>query len=164
METIIGTWVLIGSISINNEIAFIGEEPDLDGVKNWLNESGKELIEDVKGTEGLKLVIAPDGKFKEIREGNPDVYWFSSEGVLEDEVMPFNGTVKNNEYGYFLIPKEVPTWATPKIEYGVILRYDDGDTKISDQIFQHEGNLVRTINVVTDEAYLDRIVIVYNKM
>ena len=74
METIIGTWVLIGSISINSEIAFIGEEPDLDGVKNWLNESGKELIEDVKGTEGLKLVIAPDGRFKEIREGNPDVY------------------------------------------------------------------------------------------
>lgn len=163
MEKIIGTWLLKGSVSITSEITFVGEDPDPNGVKQWLNGSGSELIKDIAATKGLRLIVAEDGSFEEYKEGSPEVYWFSSEGVLESEVTPFDGNVISNAHGYFLIPDETPSWAIPKIDYGAILRYDDGDTKISDRIFEHEGHLVRIVNVVTDEMYFDRIVSAYIK-
>lgn len=164
IESTIGTWLLIGSVSINSEVSFVGEEPDPNGVKDWLNGEGKELIDKINATSGLTLNIGSDGTFTETKEGNPRVYWFSDEGVLESEVVPFNGVVKTNRAGSFLQPEEIPSWATPTDDYGVALRYDDGDTKISDHIYIAGENLVRTINVVTDELYLDRIVVVYKKM
>ena len=163
MESIIGTWLLIGSVSINSEVSFVGEEADPNGVKDWLNGEGEELIEEIISTSGLTLKVGADGTFTETKDGDPKVYWFSDEGVLESEVVPFNGVVKTNGAGSFLQPEEIPSWATPTDEYGIVLRYDDGDTKISDQIYIAGENLVRTINVVTDELYLDRIVIVYKK-
>ncbi|MEM9449908.1 MAG: hypothetical protein AAGA75_15390 [Cyanobacteria bacterium P01_E01_bin.6] len=161
LETLVGKWSLIGSISINSEISFVGGEPEPNGVKDWLNGSGRELVETMNATSGLTLELCSDSTFTETKYGNPAVYWFSDEGVLESEVVPFNGLVKANEFGFFLQPDEISSWATPTDKYGVILRYDDGDTKICDRLYLSEGKLIRTINVVTDELYLDRIVIVY---
>ncbi|WP_435234818.1 hypothetical protein ACR30L_13755 [Psychromonas sp. PT13] len=161
IDSIVGVWLLIGSVSINSEINFIGEEPDPKGVTDWLNDSGEELIDKIQATSGLTLSVSADRTFTEVKQGSPSIYWFSDEGVLESEVIPFNGVVKTNEYGAFLQPEDIPSWATPTNNYGVILRYDDGDTKISDHIYIREDKLVRTINVVTDELYLDRIVVVY---
>ncbi|MFK7804710.1 MAG: hypothetical protein AB8G95_23945 [Anaerolineae bacterium] len=162
-ESITGTWTLVGSISINGEIAFVGNEPDPNGIEDWLAGAGKELLEEIASTSGLTLKINADGTFTETKDGDPDITWFDQEGVLMSDIVPFNGFVKTNELGSFLQPETIPSWATPADEYNVIPRYDDGDTVISDHIYLNAGSLVRTVNGVTDGLYLDRVVIVYTK-
>ena len=162
VELFIGTWLLTGSISINSEIKFVGDEPEPNGVENWLNGSSNELIERVKPTEGLTLTISSDGKFFEERTGNPKIYWFDCEGVLESEVIPFNGHLSFYDSKAFLLLDELVSWAIPTNEVNKKkLRYDDGDTKIADSIEVLGEQLIRTVSVVTDELYLDRVIIVY---
>ncbi len=164
IESITGDWELIGTASINSEISFIEEEPEPDGVKNWLNGRAEELIKKTELTSGLTLRIDSEGNFTEKKDGNPEIEWFDSEGVLEPEVIPFDGVIKIDGSGAYIVPKQIPSWAEPsKIEYGVILRYDDSDTKICDRIEKIDGKLIRTMSVVTDELYLNRVVIVYKK-
>jgi|GEM_PF-4391016 len=166
-ENIRGEWRLVASGSINAEIAFINdEEPDPNGVSDWLNGFDHALVAASKPTSGLTLSIAADGTFSEIVSGNPQVYWFDVEGVLESEVIPFSGVVVHNDQASYLRPTSIATWATPvEGRYGLaVLRYDDGDTEISDSVRLVENQLIRTVNVVTDELYLDRIAIVYERI
>ena len=163
IESFAGTWTLIGSTSINGEISFIDEEPDPNGVRNWLNGKGAALRDEVEPNSGLTLSIAANGSFTEQVEGDPNVYWFDSEGVLVSEVVPFGGFLKLQGENAYLQPSEIPSRATPDDEYNVVLRYDDGDTKICDCINLVGDTLIRTVNVVTDELYLDRVIIVYQK-
>ena len=162
----IGEWHLVGSGSASSEIAFINEtDPDPNGVSEWLNGFDEALVEAAQPTSGLKLAIAPGGSFAEEASGQPDVNWFDEEGVQSD-VLPFGGTiVESGEVSYFL-PVSIPNWATPTDgKYGTaVLRYDDGDTKIANNIRIRTGKLVRTVNVVTDELYLDRVVIIYQRI
>src|SRR5262245_59393032 len=161
-----GEWHLVASASIKTEVSFINGEPDPDGVANWLNGFDDQLIENAKPTSGLVLSINPDGSFTERVSGNPEVYWFDTEGILTDEVMPFNGTTFKSELGAYIRPLSIPRWATPvEGRYGkCVLRHDDGDTKITDNLRVIDEHLIRTVNVVTDELYLDRIVIKYKRV
>jgi hypothetical protein len=164
IELLIGTWLLTGSISLNSEIKFIGDEPDPNGVENWLNSNSNNLIAQVEATEGLTLTISSDGKFFEERTGEPKVYWFDREGVLESEVIPFNGHLSFYDSKAFLLVDDLISWAVPSDEVSKKkLRSDDGDTKIADSIEVQGEQLIRTISVVTDELYLDRVIIVYKK-
>ncbi len=165
IDIFVGTWALIGSFSIGSEIEFIDEEPDPNGVKNWLNGKSYKSIEQIERTEGLTLNITFDGKFAEEKTGNPNVQWFDVEGVLESEVIPFNGSLKISESNVYLIPNEIlRSEITSDLTNKTNLRYDDGDTKISDFIEVRDDSLIRTVNVVTDELYLDRTVIVYQRI
>ncbi|MDF5724554.1 MAG: hypothetical protein PUP91_29645 [Rhizonema sp. PD37] len=162
IELLIGIWLLTGSISISSEIKFVGDEPDPNGVENWLNGSSNELIERIELTEGLTLTISSDGKFFEERTGDPKVYWFDLEGVLESEVIPFNGHLSFYDSKAFLLLDELVSWAVPSNEVNKKkLRYDDSDTKIADSLEVIGEQLIRTVSVVTDELYLDRVIIVY---
>jgi hypothetical protein len=133
-------------------------------VSDWLNGFDASLVATAKATSGMTLSIAADGTFTERVSGKPDVYWFDEEGVLAD-VTPFDGLIVHNVQGSYLRPLNIAKWAIPVDgRYGLaVLRYDDGDTKISDCVRSSDGRLIRTINVVTDELYLDRIVIVYER-
>ena len=161
----VGRWALISSASINSEISFIGEDPDPNGVNDWLNGDAIDLVDGSDPTTGLLLQIEQDGSFSEQKTGNPKVYWFDSEGVLTNDVEPFDGRLQSNESNVFLRPSEIPSWAIPvEGKHGrAILRLDDGDTKISDRLDVIGDRLIRSVNVVTDELYLDRIVIVYSR-
>jgi hypothetical protein len=162
IESLGGTWILIGSTAIAATIEFSEEEPNSSGVKDWLNGTAAELVDRIEPTAGLTLSIDLSNQFTEVRVGEPQVSWFSSEGVLENEVIPFNGFVKFYRKIAYLTATAAPKWAVPaKAKYGAILRYDDGDTKICDRIELMGDKLIRTVNVVTDELYLDRIAIVY---
>ena len=44
-----------------------------------------------------------------------------------------------------------------------LLRYDDGDTRISDGLRLQGTRLLRTMNVVTDELYTDRQLFAYER-
>ncbi|WGV26167.1 hypothetical protein [Halotia branconii] len=164
IELLIGTWLLTGSISIKSEIKFIGDELDANGVENWLNSNSNNLIAQVEATQGLTLTISSDGKFSEERTGAPKVYWFDFEGVLQSEVIPFNGHLSFYDSKAFLLLDELVSWAVPSDKVNKKkLRYDDGDTKIADSIEVQGEQLIRTISVVTDELYLDRVIIVYKR-
>ncbi|MBH8555819.1 hypothetical protein I8751_26425 [Nostocaceae cyanobacterium CENA357] len=164
IELLIGIWLLTGSISINSQIKFFGDEPDPNGIENWLNSNSNNLIAQVEATEGLTLTISSDGKFSEERTGTPKVYWFDKEGVLESEVIPFNGHLSFYDSKVFLLVDDLPSWAVPSDEVNKKkLRYDDGDTKIADSIEVQGEQLIRTISVVTDELYLDRVIVVYKR-
>jgi len=160
-----GEWHLVASASTNSEIEFIGEEPDPNGITNWLNGFDDTLVDSAKSTSGLVLTIQSDGTFTEVVSGKPEVYWFDEEGVLQTEVTPFNGVVAPSGSANYLRPVDIAKWAKPVEELysPAILRYDDGDTKISDRVHVNSGKLIRTVNTVTDELYLDRVVIVYGR-
>ncbi|MCE2595823.1 hypothetical protein K6Y31_13505 [Motilimonas cestriensis] len=164
LTSLVGSWVLIGSVAINSEVAFIGEDTDPNGVGNWLNGRAGELVGQIKTVNGLTLTIADNGAFTEVKTGKLSITWYDQEGVLESEVEPFNGTLVLKGEGAFLVAEAIPNWAQPTAnDYGVALRYDDGDTIIAEWLECIDNRLVRTVNVVTDELYLDRIVMVYQK-
>ncbi len=165
IDNLIGTWILIGSISINSEIELIGGEHDSNEVEKWLGGKSYELINEVEPTEGLILTITSDGRFEEEKTGYPQVSWFDREGVLQSEVTPFQGYLSFHETNIYFTPADLPSWAMPvDRESRIKLRYDDGDTKISDCIERQNDQLIRTVSVVTDELYLDRVIIVYQRV
>lgn len=158
LSLIVGKWILIGSISMKSELEFIGEQPKPHGVKNWLNSQTPQLLETMKSTEGLTLTIAPDGTFQEEKIGEPQVEWFDCDGVLSAEVKPFNGYLNVFDSSIYLITDECPLWARDEK-----LRYNDGDTKISDTLEIYHEKLIRTVSVVTDGMYFDKVVLIYVK-
>ncbi len=164
INELIGRWTLSSAISTNDQIPVIENEPDPEGVSRWLNGTDVEVVKQSEPTSGLEFEITPDGRFTEQITGKANVMWFDAEGVLT-EVTPFGGTVVSNDQGVYLIPDDVPNDARPiDGRYGkAILRLDDGDTKICDGLCLLNDHLVRTVNVVTDELYLNRVVIVYTR-
>ncbi|MEM8781056.1 MAG: hypothetical protein AAGF26_19800 [Cyanobacteria bacterium P01_G01_bin.49] len=160
IDIFVGTWLLMGSISIKSELEFIGETPAPNSVQNWLSGQSDQLLDTIEPTEGLVLTIDPDGKFQEEKTGNPKIQWFDCEGVLATEVKPFGGCLKFFKSKVYLMADECPSWA--KARDGK-LRYNDGDTKICDSIEVKNNRLIRTISVVTDDMYFDRVVVVYTK-
>ena len=150
-----GTWLLTGTFALNSEIPFIDDEPKPDGVEEWLNGKSPEVLDQIMPADGLKLVIDSDGTFTEEKIGAPQITWYDSEGVLESNVNPFNGTIQESKGTFYLIAEDIEPTGN--------LRYDDGDTKIADSLTTIGDDLVRTISVVTDELYLDRILLRYQK-
>ena len=171
IETFVETWHLTASTTINSEISFIDEEPDPNGVKNWLKGNGLDLVEKAETASGLSLQVFPDGRFVEEKhtdtKTDSKVDRFDGEGVLNPDPFTLTGTLKSNTYGVFLEQASVPSWANSSANsserYDAFVRFDDGDTKISDSIEIQGNNLIRTVNVVTDELYLMRVVYVYTR-
>ncbi|HEY2038426.1 MAG TPA: hypothetical protein VGG95_02105 [Edaphobacter sp.] len=163
---VLGKWKLTASANVTSQIAFDeSNEPDPNGVGDWLNGFDEGLVSSATATSGMLLAIKEDGFFTERVTGTPNVNWFDVEGVLCEKVVPFDGAVVEGVERAYLCPVKIPSRAVPENgRYGeAVLRYDDGDTKIADSIhFMHE-KLIRTINVVTDELYLDRTVLVYQR-
>lgn len=167
IETFVGTWHLTASTTINSEISFVGEEPDPNGVNNWLKGNGQELIEKAETTSGLSLKISSNGSFIEEKNADTKVDRFDGEGVLSLDAFTLTGTLKSNSYGVFLEQSSIPSWANSSTsapeKYDAFVRFDDGDTKISDSIEIQGNTLIRTVNVVTDELYLMRVVYLYTR-
>ena len=167
IDSLNGRWNATATCSTSSEIKFSDDdEPDPNEVADWLNAFDDNLVKTATPVSGLVLTIEPAlGAFTEMVIGNPAIEWFDAEGVLAEEVSPFDGTIVCNAQGAYLRPKDVPEWATPVDgRYrAAILRYDDGDTKIADNLRVADGRLVRTVNIVTDELYLNRVIIVYER-
>ena len=65
-----------------------------------------------------------------------------------------------NDVG-FILPDGVPDYASPSIENGIASRYSDGDTMVCDTLRRAGDDLIRQVSVITDELYIDRIVLIY---
>ena len=156
----VGSWQLVGSTHINSQVKFYGNTPDPIGVSNWINGDSNELADEVSPTEGLVLTITENAKFSEDKTGNPKTIWYDLEGVQSD-VEPFSGWVSLLRSKIYLMADGVPDWGnTPDAKK---LRYNDGDTKIADtvEVDRKKQRLIRCMNIVTDDLYLDRIILVY---
>lgn len=158
-----GIWTLVAVAQTERQATLIGEETDQADLYAWLNARDDALADATGPASGLELRIDVDDGFAERRTGTPVVPWFDAEGVLADEVLPFAGALLHAPGGAYLRPAEIASWAIPVDgRHGpAVLRYDDGDTKIADGVHRLDDRLVRTVNVVTDELYLTRIVLVY---
>lgn len=57
IKSVVGRWELIGTTSVNGEIAFLGDEPDPNGVSNWLNGLGEDLEASVKHVSAAQSLL-----------------------------------------------------------------------------------------------------------
>lgn len=167
-EMLLGEWHLAAATSATAELEVVDDKPDPDAVAGWLNGFDGASLAAAQKTSGLVLTITAAGSFTERVTGKPAVQqWFDVEGMLTDEVAPFDGAVVvgTGQEVAWLRPRGVPDFARPvEGRHGsAVLRYDDRDTQIADGLRIVGTNLVRTVNVVTDEQYLDRIVLVYRR-
>ncbi len=162
--SIAGVWHLSAWLSANGQVPFVGDQPAANGVDNWLYGNSNELVAQTKPIQGLTLRINSDGSFTEERTEDLILPWFDREGVLDENVTPFSGvTKKEGEVSYLLLTSPV-TWAIPTGAGRVgRIRYDDGDTIICDKLELLDRRLVRTTNVVTDELYLERVILIYER-
>lgn len=165
LESLVGHWVMVARATVNGEIAFVGDEPDASGVSNWLNASGEELEASLSAAVGTSVQIEPDGRFAESPTSELKGNWFDVEGVLTDGSQAMDVKLEIAGETAWLQPTGIPKWSKHGLNrYGpAALRYDDGDTKISDALRLKEGRLLRTVNVVTDELYTDRQLIAYQR-
>ena len=161
-EPLVGTWRSLGTVSYRRELQFIDGRPDPMGVVNWLNGKGDSSIAEITPALGLTLTITPTDDFREQKQGEPDIKWFNAAGELSPNVLPFSGKLSRHNSKVYLIADNVPQWAQspskPKRH-----RYADGDTTITDLLEIKANKLVRTVNVVTDLMYFDRVIIVYQQ-
>ena len=111
------------------------------------------------------MPIDPDGRFAESPTPEIEGNWFDVEGVLADGSEPMSGTLTLAGDRAWLQPDGIPRWSEHALNRhgAAVLRYDDGDTKISDGLRLKEGRLLRTVNVVTDELYTDRQLVAYQR-
>jgi hypothetical protein len=159
----VGPWRLVGTAQAEGQASLIGDDSDPAEIDAWLNGDGADLIARLGPASGLALVLLDDGTFSERVTGAPALAWFDREGVLSDDVTPFDGMMIEAGQRAYLRPGEMPSWARPvEGRHGpAVLRYDDGDTKIADGLAIVGAQLLRTVNVVTDELYFTRVVMVY---
>lgn len=154
IESLVGTWVLVGTVSITDELPEVQAPHDF-----WFSQPEIAQIDSIKPESGLELTIDKSGQFTETRIGSPNVYWFHEEGYLSDEVEPFSRIIKYDGDNSYLFPSSV------RLDFNKNdnrLRVD-GDMEISERLDFIDGKLIRTVNVVTDAMYLDRVIMRYER-
>ncbi|MEL6929450.1 MAG: hypothetical protein AAFO95_12540 [Cyanobacteria bacterium J06600_6] len=162
IDPLLGTWLLVGSVSYRSELEIVNGKREPMGVTNWLNGKGGDPSPEIISTSGLTLTITKTG-FQEERTGNPDIQWFNTRGELSD-VQPFEGTVSFHGSKVYLIANNIPKWSKPSSKQGQKkYRYADGDTTISETVEIRADEMVRTMNVVTDLIYFDRVILIYQR-
>lgn len=161
--TVVGTWLLAAAISINSEVD-LTETATAGGIDAWLYGSSNHLLNQAQPLEGLKLTIGADATFAEVKTHALNLAWYDREGVLDEQVTPFDGIVTIEGNLMYLHPEAPIAGALSEAEVrNARVRYDDGDTIICDQIERVNDMLVRTMSVVTDELYLDRTILIYQR-
>ena len=163
-SAIIGTWSLVSASDVENgQLPVEGWQPG--DVSEWLyNDEGDEPIGKVEPQSGLTLRIGADGTFAEIKTGEPRFLCYDRDGVQEDSIIPFDGIVKyEGASGYLLLeePSEEAISLDPLRAFRA--RCDDGDTIICDKVRLRNDLLVRTVSVVTDELYTERMLFIFGR-
>jgi hypothetical protein len=158
-----GIWYLNGSFEENGKFEPVEDiEEYRRTYEHWLRGEDYANLENLTEVEGLRLEIEDAKIFSETKTGKPQIEWFDEEGVSVSNFKPFNGVYKIFDERAFLTLKE-PSSLSFTLDPERI-RYDDGDTKICDSLRIVNENLIRTISVITDELYTNRIILSYRKL
>lgn len=168
-------WHLAGSLHREGETI---EERDPDRrepmLAAWLAGDDRHGSADAARASGLELVIGADGRFTERRTGDARIRWYDEGGVETiAEAVPFDGYAVERGGHRYLRPALDPQAMSVRLKRderfpGIALRIDDGDTDdgdtlVADRIDRDGDRLLRTMSVVTDEAYLSRLTLVYQR-
>lgn len=161
----LGKWALDGYAYI--EASSPGKQPGPADIADWLLARAQADRAELEARTGLELTIRRDGSYSEQVVGDePSMLWYDSEGVQTDSPGPTEGTIRDvdGRVAVSLHPRDAPP-PTPPHQEGLrgILRYDDGDTQVSDILQVVGESLIRTISVVTDELYFSRIAARYRR-
>ena len=167
-EPFVGRWQLAG---FNHDDSSIVEAPHCSwgaSVSLVLYASAEELLAQVQPRRGLILEITADGSFSEVADGIVEMPWINVYGEMEHAALPFAGTVLDGGKTALQLRPTVdgaPTWLPPINLDGPTLRYNDGDTRVHDRVSLIKGgDLHRSVRMVTDDAYLTRICLRYERI
>ena len=165
IDTLVGDWVLVARALAHGEADVMDGQADPASATRWLGGSGVALIQTADAASGLRLGVQADGRFCERMTGDASGLWFDAHGVQTAAADPFDGVLMLTQDCAYLLPHTLPAWATPApgAHAPAILRFDDGDTCISDRLDVSADTLVRTMNCVTDGICLERVVLVYRR-
>ncbi|MCA9173834.1 MAG: hypothetical protein KDB14_05040 [Planctomycetales bacterium] len=157
-----GVWVIAEAASQHDELALV--EATFKAEFEAIGGSALDLLPETKPTSGLSLTITSSNRFTQAVTAEPRVDWFDVQGVLAEQVVPFDGWCSHIEDRLYLIADGRPSWATSKDEAKrSFFRYDDGDTVICDFVELAGGKLLRTVNVLTDGQYISRTLISFER-
>lgn len=151
MEAFAGTWHLC-SWSAVWAVEFEGSADE------FLYQDPVEPLprpDDAGEVRGPTLLISSDGRFSQAGVCDHPVLTYDEDGVQVSGVAEFGGVIREEAGRGYLLTGAV---ADPRR-----LRYDRGDTRVCDSARLEGGRLVRSICVITDECYGDRIVLVYDR-
>jgi hypothetical protein len=154
METLAGTWLLSAWSAVwayefdRSADEFLYQDPI----------TTLPRTDDAGEVRGSTLSIRADGGFSQEGRGDRPILTYDEEGVQVAGVAEFGGEVREDGGRGFLLPHATPSGVEP-----VRLRWDDGDSRICDSARVIDGRLVRTICVMTDECYGDRVVLAYDR-
>lgn len=161
MSKFSGHWQLVGYGYINDELSLIDGEPGNDEIRSWLKGS-EGFPQDVTAATGLGF-LTDGSKFSETASAFSNLM-FDREGVQVNDYQPMSGRLHFAGDVGFILPDGVPDFALPKIENDIASRYSDGDTVVCDSLRRVGNDLIRQISAITDELYLDRMVLVYTQV
>ncbi|MEO1529540.1 MAG: hypothetical protein AAFX06_29300 [Planctomycetota bacterium] len=158
MSDFSGNWHVVGYDHLNGELSLFDGEPRAEDLRSWLVGSN-ETKPAVTAAGGMKIEIHETAFCESVTEFSR--LMFDIEGVQVNDYQPMAGRLHIVEQVGFLLPDEVPEYASPSIDSGVACRYSDGDTIVCDTLRCAGDVLIRQVSVITDELYLDRIVLAY---
>lgn len=106
---------------------------------------------------GSTLSVDANGDFSQSGECDRPILTYDEQGVQVSGVANFGGVIRDDSGRGYLLVGAVAGISTGR------LRCDDGDTRVCDSARVVGRRLVRTICVITDECYGDRVVLVYDR-
>jgi hypothetical protein len=157
---LLGVWHLTGYAYVDTHIG-PGDPPDPADIARWLCAAPGIGWPQVEARTGVELEIWQDASYSErLVGGRIPMMWYDVEGVLVESPEPTEGIVREiiGSDGVSLHPHGAPQVRSPHV-----LRYDDGDTQVSDILRIDGDSLVRAISVVTDDLYFNRVVACYGR-
>jgi hypothetical protein len=162
MDNFAGQWELVGAASAATSIGFV--PPSFEVEFAQLSREALELVPKIEPTSGLSLKIMNSDRFMQVVSGHPNVTWYDVEGMLENQVIPFDGSCTMTDNRLYLIADQRPNWAISKDKTRQkFFRYDDGDTVVCDFVELIQGQLHRTVNVLTYSLYKSQILMVFER-
>jgi hypothetical protein len=170
LEAVVGRWNVVGFASIEGEVDFFEDEqevenPDPYAIDRWLNGDTRDLAAEAQAAAGLQLQIKSDGSYHEHSSGTTNLLCYDAEGVQTQDPGPSSGQLVSNGTHLYLRSNGTPPWSVPRegAHGPALLRLDDGGLKIADRIELMGDTLIRSLSIVTDELYLERIALVYRR-
>ena len=156
-----GSWELTQYCHVNDEFRLTDGELAAGDADSWLlglpNADQRTV-----SSAGLQLAI--EGTLFTETASDFSELMFDREGIQVNDYSPMSGKIISIKNVGFLLPQGVPEHALPPIRNDVAARYDDGDTVVCDTLRLSDRNLLRQVSVITDELYIDRMVLVYQTL
>ncbi len=170
MDDTIGTWALNAYRMVESEMVPTLPSEKRAAIGTFLVGDDFDCLDELELARGLQLRVLPSGRFEQTAEPAFDRTMIDFEGATTslgspDFVVAFDGRLIRVGSRLYLHPDDAPARSTSEGRWveAQLLRYDDGDTVVCEWIEKRGTSLFRTASMVTDEAYLSRLTLRYER-